>query len=197
MVRASRPAGSMFPMAGVLPWTRSPPNQGSAHDTRSFPCRGAPRGACVADLGAVALGGGGDVHSVHVPPTASSPLVATITVKPWGPRISVKSLQISSAPFATMESRESHGPTSIQPRPLLTKSQVLPFRCHCLGFFGDILGFSGAWRFSGQRQDGPLHEEEKSRGCKDFASQPRPSLLERETGFEPATPTLARLCSTN
>jgi hypothetical protein len=36
----------------------------------------------------------------------------------------------------------------------------------------------------------------KTRDCKRFAHNPGSRVLERETGFEPATPTLARLCST-
>ena len=66
--------------------------------------------------------------------------------RPCGPRIPVKSSQMTSAPSTTSESQESHGWASIQTRPPFTKSQVLPFRCHCYGFFWGILGDSAVWR---------------------------------------------------
>lgn len=72
------------------------------------------------------------------PPTASSPLVAVTTVKPREARILVKISQVSPGPFTTRESRESHGPTSMQPSPLSQSHKC----CHSVA---NERGYSGGF----------------------------------------------------
>ena len=58
-------------------------------------------------------------------------------------------------------------------------------------FPGRVDGFRGLLRTSGESR--PYRGQENSAyGCRDLRF-----FVERTTGFEPATPTLARLCSTN
>ncbi len=69
-------------------------------------------------------------------------------------------------------------------------------RCHLLGLFWAKVRRSGVCLLSAQSGEVAGRKQKKLGSRAGLLATPGVQL-ERETGFEPATPTLARLCSTN